>query len=70
MLGAIWTVSLVESARRSFGMSSLIATLSPRIFPDREMNFSMPCSKTVKVFSIASAYLLPRASTLSFASLA
>ena len=30
----------------------------------------MPCSKTVKLFSIASAYLLPRASTFSFASLA
>ena len=30
----------------------------------------MPCSKIVNVFSIASAYLLPRASTFSFASLA
>ena len=70
MLGATCTVRLVESARRSFGMSSLTATLSPRILPERETNFSMPCSKIVKVFSIASAYCAPRASTFSFASLA
>jgi hypothetical protein len=63
-------VSFVESARRSFGISSFTDTLSPRILPEREMNFSIPCSKIVNFFSIASAYLAPRASTFNFASLA